>query len=103
MPDEQAEGLKRARRLGRAAKPARIEAQRELLTEAIVQAAAEKGYEACGVDDMLARSGLSRSTFYKHFADKEQCERRPQTERSPGRGSKPASMRSSGGWPQTPQ
>ena len=77
MPGEraerEAEGLARARRLGHAAKPARIEAQRELLTEAMVEAAAAKGHEACRVDDVLARSGLSRSTFYKHFADKEEC------------------------------
>jgi AcrR family transcriptional regulator len=51
----------------------RIEAQRQLLLEAMVGAAAAKGYEACRVEDVLGRSGLSRSTFYLHFTDKTDC------------------------------
>jgi AcrR family transcriptional regulator len=39
----------------------------------MTEAAAEKGYEACRVEDVLGRSGLSRSTFYLHFADKHEC------------------------------
>jgi AcrR family transcriptional regulator len=73
VPGERAKGLARARRLGHAAKPARIEAQRELLLEAMTEAAAEKGYEACRVEDVLGRSVLSRAMFYLHFKDKADC------------------------------
>jgi AcrR family transcriptional regulator len=53
--------------------PERAEAQRTLLLDAMTRAAGELGYEACRVEDVLGLSGLSRSTFYKFFADKREC------------------------------
>lgn len=47
--------------------------QRERLFGAIVALAAEKGYEATTVADVLALSGVSRSAFYEHFANKSEC------------------------------
>lgn len=47
--------------------------QRERLFGAMVACAATKGYKATSVADLLALSGVSRSTFYSHFADKEAC------------------------------
>jgi len=47
--------------------------QRERLFAALVAVVAEKGYEATRVADLLELSGVSRSAFYEHFADKEEC------------------------------
>lgn len=47
--------------------------QRERLFGAAVAVASQKGYEAMTVADILAVSGVSRSAFYKHFADKSDC------------------------------
>jgi AcrR family transcriptional regulator len=47
--------------------------QRERLFAALVAIVAEKGYEATRVEDLLDLSGVSRSAFYEHFADKEDC------------------------------
>jgi AcrR family transcriptional regulator len=47
--------------------------QRERLFGAIVALAAERGYEAITVADVLALSGVSRSAFYVHFANKAEC------------------------------
>ncbi|HET7590840.1 MAG TPA: TetR/AcrR family transcriptional regulator [Solirubrobacterales bacterium] len=47
--------------------------QRERLFGAAVAVASEKGFEAMTVADLLALSGVSRSAFYKHFADKSDC------------------------------
>jgi AcrR family transcriptional regulator len=47
--------------------------QRERLFAALVATIAEKGYEAATVADLAALSGVSRSAFYQHFADKEEC------------------------------
>jgi AcrR family transcriptional regulator len=47
--------------------------QRERLFGAIVALASEKGYEAITVADVLALSGVSRSAFYEHFANKSEC------------------------------
>ncbi len=47
--------------------------QRERLFGAIVAVAAEKGYKATTVADVLALSGVSRSAFYQHFAGKSEC------------------------------
>ena len=40
---------------------------------AIVRAAAEKGYGATTVADVVERAGVSRRTFYEHFSGKEEC------------------------------
>jgi AcrR family transcriptional regulator len=47
--------------------------QRERLFGAIVALASEQGYEAITVADVLALSGVSRSAFYAHFANKAEC------------------------------
>ncbi|HET7590844.1 MAG TPA: TetR/AcrR family transcriptional regulator [Solirubrobacterales bacterium] len=47
--------------------------QRERLFGATVATVAEKGYEATTVADLVKLSGVSRSAFYKHFADKQAC------------------------------
>lgn len=47
--------------------------QRERLFAAMVAVVAEKGYEATRVADLLELSGVSRSAFYEHFCDKEEC------------------------------
>jgi AcrR family transcriptional regulator len=47
--------------------------QRERLFGAIVALAAERGYEGFTVADVLALSGVSRSAFYAHFANKAEC------------------------------
>lgn len=47
--------------------------QRERLFAAVVATVAEKGYEATTVADLVELSGVSRSTYYEHFPDKEGC------------------------------
>lgn len=47
--------------------------QRERLFGAMVACVAEKGYGATTVADLVELSGVSRATFYAHFADKEAC------------------------------
>lgn len=47
--------------------------QRERLIAAMLQAVAEIGYRDVNVQDALDRAGVSRPTFYEHFANKEDC------------------------------
>jgi len=47
--------------------------QRERLFAAAVTVAASKGFEAMTVADLLEMSGVSRSAFYVHFANKTEC------------------------------
>jgi len=47
--------------------------QRERLFAAAVASISSKGYEATTVADLLQLSGVSRSAFYEHFRDKEDC------------------------------
>jgi AcrR family transcriptional regulator len=47
--------------------------QQERLLEAMAQAVAEKGYARVAVADVIERAGVSRKTFYEHFASKEAC------------------------------
>jgi AcrR family transcriptional regulator len=47
--------------------------QRERLFAAMVATVAEQGYEATTVADLVELSGVSRSAFYRHFADKQEC------------------------------
>jgi AcrR family transcriptional regulator len=47
--------------------------QRERLFGAMVAAVAERGYENTRVADLLTISGVSRSTFYRHFDSKQDC------------------------------
>jgi len=47
--------------------------QRERLFAALTAVVAERGYEATTVADVVALSGVSRSSFYRHFDDKQAC------------------------------
>jgi AcrR family transcriptional regulator len=47
--------------------------QRERLLAATVACIASQGYEATTVASLLELSGVSRSAFYEHFRDKEDC------------------------------
>jgi AcrR family transcriptional regulator len=49
------------------------ENQRERLFAAVVAVVAERGYVATTVRDLLDLSGVSRSAFYRHFANKQEC------------------------------
>ena len=50
-----------------------LESQRGRMLEAIATAVAAKGYAATTVGDVVKGAGVSRKTFYEHFADKEHC------------------------------
>src|SRR5258707_2850574 len=60
---------------GRHAAPPEVvwESQRGRMLEAMALAVAEKGYAATAVADVIARAGVSRKTFYEHFANREAC------------------------------
>jgi AcrR family transcriptional regulator len=47
--------------------------QRERLLEAAIRVVAEKGYAASTVADLTREAGISRTTFYGMFEDKEGC------------------------------
>jgi AcrR family transcriptional regulator len=47
--------------------------QRERLIAAMLKASAELGYRETNVQDVIDRAGVSRPTFYEHFANKEDC------------------------------
>ncbi len=43
------------------------------ILDALIACVGEQGYPETRVTDLIARSGVSRKTFYEHFADKEEC------------------------------
>jgi AcrR family transcriptional regulator len=47
--------------------------QRERLLNGMARAVAKRGYTQATVAQAIANAGVSRSTFYEHFADKEDC------------------------------
>lgn len=47
--------------------------QRERLIEGMTQVAARHGYADATVARVVEQAGVSRATFYEHFADKESC------------------------------
>jgi AcrR family transcriptional regulator len=47
--------------------------QRTRLLEAAGRAVAEKGYAAATIEDIVRGAGVSKKTFYEHFADKLEC------------------------------
>jgi AcrR family transcriptional regulator len=47
--------------------------QRERLLEATIRVVAEKGYAATKIADLTSEAGISRTTFYELFEDKEAC------------------------------
>lgn len=50
-----------------------VESQRDRLLDAMAACCAEKRYAEVSVGDVVARAGVSRSTFYNLFDDKEAC------------------------------
>jgi AcrR family transcriptional regulator len=50
-----------------------VASQRGRMIDAMAETVAEKGYAATTVADVVARAGVSRRTFYEHFADREDC------------------------------
>lgn len=49
----------------------RVEKTKHALFEALVELMIDKGYEAITVADIADRANVGRSTFYAHYADKE--------------------------------
>ena len=47
--------------------------QRERLLDAAIDVVAEKGYAATTIADLTKAAGISRTTFYELFEDKEAC------------------------------
>ncbi|HWL48979.1 MAG TPA: TetR/AcrR family transcriptional regulator, partial [Acidimicrobiia bacterium] len=69
-----AELRKRKLRKGRGTPREEVERNhRERLFAAMVATMAEQGYEATTVADLVNLSGVSRSAFYRHFGDKQEC------------------------------
>src|ERR1044072_3506096 len=56
-----------------AAREVVLASQRGRLLEAMAACVAEHGYAATTVAQVIARAGVSRKTFYEHFADKRAC------------------------------
>jgi AcrR family transcriptional regulator len=50
-----------------------VRSQRTRMLGALVEVVAEKGYAATTVADVTGRAGVSRTTFYQQFKDKEDC------------------------------
>ena len=50
-----------------------VRSQRERLLRGILASVAEKGYTATSVADVIARAGVSRTTFYEFWRNKEEC------------------------------
>ncbi|WP_378734034.1 TetR/AcrR family transcriptional regulator [Nocardia brasiliensis] len=57
----------------RAARDAVLVSQRGRLIEAMVECVDSRGYPGTTLTDIVARARVSRSTFYEHFANKEEC------------------------------
>ena len=49
------------------------DSQRTRLMAAFTELMAERGYAAVRLAELVTRAGVSKATFYDHFADKEQC------------------------------
>jgi len=47
--------------------------QKQRLLLAMIDAVGEKGYRATTISDIVGRAGVSRKTFYEHFANKQEC------------------------------
>jgi AcrR family transcriptional regulator len=50
-----------------------ISNQRDRILDGVMQSVAESGYAAMRIEDVIARAGVSRSTFYAHFPNKEEA------------------------------
>ena len=67
-----------AQERGSAAKPPidrRVARTRGTLHQALLSLILEKGYEAISVEDICERANIGRSTFYAHFANKDDLKR----------------------------
>jgi AcrR family transcriptional regulator len=47
--------------------------QKSRLLRAMIDSVGEKGYRATTIADLVGRAGVSRKTFYEHFANKQEC------------------------------
>src|ERR1700754_1909548 len=47
--------------------------QRTRLLQAVAELGTERGFASLTLTDIVGRAGVARSTFYEHFADKEDC------------------------------
>ena len=50
----------------------RSQRTREALGKAFVELLTEKGYDALSIKDVIERANVGRSTFYSHYADKDE-------------------------------
>jgi AcrR family transcriptional regulator len=49
------------------------ESQRTRLMSSLTELMAECGYPGVTISDLVGRAGVSRTSFYQHFADKQEC------------------------------
>lgn len=47
--------------------------RRQSIVEAMIRVVGREGYGNTSIGDVIEEAGASRTTFYKHFADKEEC------------------------------
>jgi AcrR family transcriptional regulator len=52
---------------------ATTESRRQLILDAMVRVVGRKGYKLTSVADVIEEAGTTRTTFYKHFEDKQEC------------------------------
>ena len=50
----------------------RSQRTRQALGDALVELMTEKGYDAISITDIIERANVGRSTFYSHYADKDE-------------------------------
>jgi len=50
----------------------RSQRTRQALGDALVELMTEKGYDAISIKDIIERANVGRSTFYSHYADKDE-------------------------------
>jgi AcrR family transcriptional regulator len=50
-----------------------VRSRRDRLLAAMAQVVAEEGYGAASVSKVVSAAGVSRNSFYEHFANKEDC------------------------------
>jgi AcrR family transcriptional regulator len=50
-----------------------VRSQRQRILEAMAKSCAEKTFAATTIADIVSYAGISRATFYKHFANKREC------------------------------
>lgn len=50
-----------------------VQSQRQRILEAMAKSCAEKTFAATTIADIVSYASISRGTFYKHFANKQEC------------------------------